>query len=415
MKHRSPALIALLLSSAASYAATPGSPQVTKAACRQGPPPDKTWKMVWNDEFEGTAVDLKLWQVREKEKWHWPGFKTQYADANCALDGKGSLVLRLTQDADGTLRFNQGLQSRSFQKTYGYFETRVQFSTQPGWWTAVWLSGIPYNEGSDPFVNAQEFDIFEDFYKPKNRNDISHCYHVTAGLATVKDQGNGKGIGGDSMLARTKIGRVSKGKEVAMEEYGGWHTVGLEWSPLEHVFYVDGQETLRLSYREIPITTVPQRVWVSECLPTPEQLKKPGAATPFYGWLENAKFPDQLVVDYVRVYDEDTGGKTAPVVAVTLDGKADGWTKGQAVTFRVHAEDKDGSVKSVYLFSKGYIRAEAEVNSPKADQAFTLNNLFDGENTLIAMAKDDNGLVGISQMLRVKVSPAATTNAVQNR
>jgi len=376
--------------------------QVTKAAARHGPPPHKKWKMVWHDEFEGTAVDTQRWQIKEGgKKWEWPGFETRYAADNCALDGKGNLVLRLTQDSDGTIRFHQGLDSLTFQQAYGYFETRVQFSRQPGWWTAVWLSGVPYNEGSDTFVSPQEFDIFEDFYKPKTKNDISHCYHATSGLTTVTDQGDGKGIGGASMLARREVGRVSKGKVVTLEEYGGWHTVGFEWTPLEHVFYVDGQETLRQSYREVPVTTVPQRVRISACLRTPKQLKKDGGKKPFYGWLEDAKFPDQLVVDYVRVYQEDTGDKTAPTVTLTREDKPEELTKGQPLTFRIRATDKDGRIQSVHLFAKGYLRAESNADRALIDQVFTVSNLFDGNNTIIAMARDNDGLIGLSAPLSV--------------
>lgn len=397
---------------------------VTKAATLQGPPPGKKWKLVWNDEFDGTAIDMKRWQNNPEKSWNIPGMQTRYSAENCALDGKGSLVLRLTRDDDGTIRFNAGLQSRSFEKAFGYFETRVQFSTQPGWWSSVWLSGVPYNEGRDTFQSPQEIDIFEDFYKPKTQNDISHCYHATAGLSIItNDQGDAKGIGDGNMMARSKISRFSKGKMVCMEEYGGWHTVAVEWSPLEHIFYVDGQETLRQTYKEVPMTTAPQRVWISECLRYPTKSQKDGGAKPFYGWLEDAKFPDQLVVDYVRVYDEDLGNKMAPSVTVTVDGNADELRLGQPATFRVRADASEGAIKTVYLFSSGYIRAEANVEPVPAgtqswwagfigmfskpghaiDQTFSVSNLFEDCNTIIAMAKDNDGRIGLSAPLLVNV------------
>ena len=397
-------LIVVTLGGSLDAAAAANRVAKPKAATRPGPPPGTAWKLVWQDEFEGTSLDTNRWSSISPSPWSYPGFPTRASESNCFLDGDGHLVLRLTRDPDGTVRYHRGLYSGNFQQAYGYFETRAQFSRQPGWWTAVWLSGVPYDEGTDPFVMPQEFDLFEDFYKPKTRNDISHCYHVTAKLSPVVDQGDGKGIGGSSMAARTTIGRVSKGKVVELEEYGGWHTVGLEWTPLEHVFYVDGQETLRQTYREVPITTVPQRVRISSCLRTPKELKKDGAKKAFYGWLEEAAFPDQLAVDYVRVYQQDTGGRTAPSVTVALQSNPAELHLGQPATFVVRAEDRDGTVKTVCLFSKGYIRAEAEADTAGLTCPFTVTNLFEGDNAMIAMARDDHGLVGMSAPLRLHVN-----------
>ena len=374
--------------------------RVTRAGHREVPPAGRRWKLVWSEEFEGTTIDMDRWQIRSPGKpWNVPGIPTRYAEENCAVDGKGHLLIRLTRDEGGTVRFTRGINTRTFEKAYGYFETRVQFSTQPGWWTAVWLSGVPYGEGHDTFLFPQEFDIFEDFYKPKKSNDISHCYHATAGLSRVVDQGDGKGIGGNDMMARAQVGRVSKGTKVNMEQYSGWHTVAVEWTPLEHIFYVDGQETLRQTYRDVPITTVPQHVWCSGCLRTPKDEKH----KPFYGRLEDATFPDQLMVDYVRVYDEDLGERTAPGLTLTLDTATEDVRVGQPTTFRIRAEDGDGAVRNLYLFSSGYIRAQAAADAPTLNHEFTITNLFPGDNTLIAMAKDSDGLVGVSKPLPVKV------------
>ena len=373
------------------------APNVTKAGYREGPPAGKQWKMVWNDEFDGTTVDANKWNVQSQPTWNWPGVKTKESTASLSLDGQGSLVLQLTQDADGTVRYHPGMNSR-FEKAYGYFETRVQFSRQPGWWTAVWLAGYPYDDGPDAFVNSQEFDIFEDFYKPKNQDDIQHCYHCSAvcgfGTETVAA---GYGKYGKVIEVRDVV-RVSAPKKVILEEYAGWHTVGFQWTPLEHIFYVDGQETFRMNYREVPVTTVPQKVWISSCLRVPTDKD----AKPFYGRLEEAKFPDRLMVDYVRVYEEDPGARKPPAVTLAMNGTGP-VKKGEPVKFDVSATDADGKVVSVMLFSMGRLRAEAVADSAEAKTTFNVDSLFLGPNTVIAMAKDDGGLVGMSAPLRVEV------------
>ena len=385
-----------------------------------GPPARLKWRLVFGDEFDGTAIDEAKWKPSDYTKWEHPGFKTRLAKENCALDGKGNLVVRLTRDADGTIAFNGGLMTRDFQKAFGYIETRVQFSTQPGWWGFVCTirnNTLP-NYGHDLFENPQEFDIFEDFHKPKiepsrpasYQNVICQAYHATVGLG-FQDQGDGSGARAHdmrkkAMVAVTKPGRILRQAVNPLKEYGGWHTIGLRWGPLEQVFYVDGQETMRLTYKDTPITTVPQKLSVGSAFKTPPKLKKDGGTLAFYGWLEDAKLPDQFVVDYIRWYDEDPGDKTAPAVTLTFDGDPSTLVPNQPATFRVHAEDKDGKLQSVQLFAKGYLRAEAKLDAAQTDQAFTISNLFEGDNTLIATAVDNDGLVGLSAPVRVKAKPS---------
>lgn len=195
------------------------------------------------------------------------------------------------------------------------------------------------------------------------------------------------------------VTRVTAPQKVVLDEYAGWHTVGFQWAPLEHIFYVDGRETLRMNYREVPVTTVPQKVWISGCLRVPADKY----AKPFYGRLEGAKFPDRLVVDYVRVYEEDLGARKPPVVTLAMNGTGP-VKKGDPVTFDVGASDADGTVVSVMLFSMGRLRAEAVADGAEAKTTFSVDSLFLGPNTVIAMAKDNDGLVGMSTPLRVDVA-----------
>ncbi|MCE5219337.1 glycoside hydrolase family 16 protein, partial [bacterium] len=127
--------------------AQPAFSTVTQAGYREGPPADKKWRLLWNEEFEGTALDTVKWNVQPQGAWDWPGIKTSPCPENLYLDGHGALVLQLTRDPDGTVRHFGSINSR-FEKAYGYIETRVQFSRQPGWWTAVWMAGYPYDCGT---------------------------------------------------------------------------------------------------------------------------------------------------------------------------------------------------------------------------------------------------------------------------
>jgi beta-glucanase (GH16 family) len=389
---RNPAIRKAPVSAAATVA------KVTRAGFREGPPADKTWRMVWNEEFDGTALDTAKWNVQPQSKWDWPGIATSPCPENMFLDGKGNLVLQLTRDADGTVRHPGSINS-FFEQAYGYIETRVQFSRQPGWWTAVWMAGYPYDCGVDCFTHPQEFDIFEDFYKPKKENDISHCYHCSVKLQRLEDQGNAKGVGEGAILGSDRLARTSSGRKVVMEDYDGWHTVAFQWTPLEHIFYVDGQETLRQNYREVPMTSAPQKIWISACLRAPRNPQD----KPFYGRLEDAQLPDRLVVDYVRIYQQDTGARKLPKVALALKSTTT-LTEGKPVNFEVTATASQGKIKSLMLFSMGRLRAEQPVDAAQVKTTFTVSNLFPGvTNTVMVMAQDDAGLIGQSPLVPLEL------------
>lgn len=361
----------------------------------QGPPRDRIWTMVWNDEFDGTSFDTTKW-FPSGGGWNLPDIKTESSNQSLYQDGKGNLILRVSKKEDGTLLYHNGL-TTYYEKAYGYFEARVQFSTEPGWWTAFWLSGYPYGEGDDCFTYPQEFDIYEDFYKPKKENDIQQCYHANAGLLQGVETGE---YGKENMIDVNEVRRHSLPKKYILDKYEGWHTVALEWTPLEHIFYVDGKENFRMDYRECPITNVPQKLWLSGCYRTP----KDSADAFFYGLAKYGNWPDQVVFDYVRVYEQDWGDKSAPEVKVELMGSETNFKKGDSVKFSVKARDNDGRIQTIYLFSKGRIRAEFSIDSPETEHIFEISNLFKGENTIIAMAKDNDGRVGQSEIIRVNIS-----------
>ena len=394
-----------------------------------GPPAHIKWRIVFSDEFDGETIDETRWKPSDRRDWVHPEFKTRQAKENCAPDGQGNLLIRISRDPDGTIAYNHGLQTRDFQKAFGFVEARVQFSTQPGWWGHVCLirNNTVTNYGDDLFENPQEFDIFEDYYKPKahphwpadRHHVISQAFHATVGLG-FKDQGDGSGVSAydtrkKDSLSVNKLGRVLRHEYFKPAEYAGWHTVGLHWGPLEQVFYLDGKETLRLSYKDTPITTVPQKLLAGGVFQTPNPLRKnaphDGKYPPFYGWLEDAQLPDQLTVDYLRWYEEDLAGVNIPVVTVDLVHDeifpVHTFAAAKPLTFRIRARDIDGKISSLQLFAKGYLRCEAKLDSKQADQTFTLSNLFEGDNTLIATAVDDEGHVGLSDPIRIQIAPAA--------
>jgi len=56
MKRQAMILCCVGLCAAASMGET-----VIKSVDAQGPPAGKKWRLVWSDEFDGTAIDMQRW------------------------------------------------------------------------------------------------------------------------------------------------------------------------------------------------------------------------------------------------------------------------------------------------------------------------------------------------------------------
>ncbi|MCX7826629.1 MAG: glycoside hydrolase family 16 protein, partial [Verrucomicrobiae bacterium] len=200
-----PRHLLLILSAICAHALTNG--------LNAGPPAHKQWKLVFSDEFDGGKLDESKWSrsASHGPAFCWNGAKGLLCDDHAEVDGKGNFVVKVTRDADGTYRYHHGIQTKGkFQRVYGYFETRARFTREPGWWGAVWLYGVEV--GPNPFLMGQEIDIFEDFIKPKKKNDFAHNLHFDAQLEPAME--NNQRVG---KLDGEVLYRVSRGTNVVVD------------------------------------------------------------------------------------------------------------------------------------------------------------------------------------------------------
>lgn len=222
--------------------------------------PGKHWKLVWNDEFDGSQLDETKWN-RLGDSKRRDGY---WIKDDVYVDGKGHLVLRTRQDGD---RFTCGAVNtrEKFEKCQGYFVARCKLPKQPGHWPAFWLMcpgvGSVGNEGRD----GTEIDIFEAPWRDGQ---------LTANL-------HWDGYGKDHKTAGIKF-RVEGVTD-------GWHTFSLLWTQAEYVFYVDGKEVWRTTGGGV--SQVPEFLKLTEEIGT------------WAGEIKQAQLPDYFEVDYVRVYD----------------------------------------------------------------------------------------------------------------
>jgi beta-glucanase (GH16 family) len=228
-------------------------------------------------------------------------------DEAATLDGKGNLVLSLLEK-DGhyycsQLQTGENYMDRPGEKfeengfawpidkfsepkflhKYGYYEIRCKLQTQEGWWSAFWLQSPTIGCCPDPEVAGVEVDIMESF---RRDNTVSHNNHWSGYGPDHKCAGSG-----DIKLEDTP---------------DGYHTFGLEWTPDEYIYYVDGKETWRCSEA---VSQTEQFILVTtECMGyrwfdalTGEPKDNSNVPADL---LKQAVLPDAFIVDYVRVFDE---------------------------------------------------------------------------------------------------------------
>lgn len=225
------------------------------------PPPDgKEWKLIWHDEFEGTVLDDSKWETppNAKRRDGW------WLKSAVSLDGQGHLAIKTFKVGD---RFGDGCaRTRGrFERAYGYYIARIRMHSQPGHWPGFWLYNGSVCTVGDEGRDGTEIDIME---KPWLEDRVSHALHW-----------DGYDKEHQSVVKEVDAPGVSQ----------GFHTYSVWWTPTEYVFYVDGVETWRTSAGGV--------------CQAPLYIKLSDEIASWLGDISKAKLPDELLVDYVRVYD----------------------------------------------------------------------------------------------------------------
>jgi beta-glucanase (GH16 family) len=247
-----------------------------------------TWQLVWSDEFDGpsgSSFDATKW-VAELGGNGWGNQEREYYTTrpeNIALDGSGHLVITAraepanTTDSCwyGTCRYTSArIKTKGlFAQTYGRFEARIRIPRGQGLWPAFWMLGD--NIDAVGWPKSGEIDIMENIGREPN---------IVHGTMHGPGYSGAAGIGGPSTLATGAFA-------------DDFHTYAVEWMPGLITWYVDDTKYFQVTPTSIPSTAT----WVFD--------------HPFFlllnvavggGWPNDpdatTTFPQQMVVDYVRVY-----------------------------------------------------------------------------------------------------------------
>jgi beta-glucanase (GH16 family) len=272
---------ATALSSAASV-----SPQPSGAAGRTTKPSGRStaagslpgWKLVWHDEFDGSALDSSKWLAKDNTYVDYDLACITDAGANISVSG-GMATLRAQKQQSSC-----GSQTRGYTTaylttegkkafTYGRFEVRARTPTGPndstGLWPAFWLrpdgGGVGEIDvvelpGGAAYYKAATQSIFYDYtpIKQDNRYTFPHGYPAD-----------------------------------------GFHTYATEWEPGSLRWYIDGVQVYARDRSTTP--------WFDKAFSRPFHLRLNFQVG---GWLgdptASTKFPAGFEVDYVRAWQRSS-------------------------------------------------------------------------------------------------------------
>ena len=264
----------------------------------QRPPVEGDWKKTFEDNFDGTEIDLTRWNIYTANYWDK---RTRFSKDN-VLVGDGVVKLRYEKK---TGHHNDDPNAKTFDYTcgfldtygkwvqrYGYFEARFKVPTAPGLWPAFWTMPDRGADKGPQWVRAStekggmELDIFEHLTKwGPYRYNIAHHWD---------------GYGKNHKANGTSHAYYQPDKD-------GYITAGVLWLPGEATYYANGVEVAKWKDEKIgSVESYPILYMVSG------------------GWDNNAlddkQLPADFVIDYVRIWQR--GDLASEVDGTKGDGSA---------------------------------------------------------------------------------------------
>ena len=224
------------------------------------------YNLVWNDEFDGSSLDLTKWSHR-----YLGPRKLGYTTESSIVVNGGTLknIIHI-ENIDGVDTACSGMIGTmgKFEPKFGYFEIRAKLPKIKGPQSAFWLLSQNYGQVlSDPYSSGMEIDIFE-------------YVKVSPGIVNFTTHWDGYETHHKEDYAGIKYLNI---------EDDNFHTFGLLWTKDTYEFYVDD---ILLHTKKGIVSNTDQYIILSA------EIGKWG------GGIEGQILPDQFEVDYVRVYQK---------------------------------------------------------------------------------------------------------------
>jgi beta-glucanase (GH16 family) len=234
------------------------------------------WRLVWQDEFDGKGIDPANWTY-DLGGGGWGNGEAEHYTArpeNARIENGNLVIEALQEKYEGSYYTSARLKTQGLQTfQYGRIEARLKVPAGAGLWPAFWMLGSNFDGTNWP--DCGEIDIME--YIGREPDLI---------MGTLHGPGYAGALG------------MSKWNRQKYNIADDFHTYAIEWDADQIHWFYDGAK-----YNTITRADIGDREWVFDQpffiilnlavggqLPGPVGLK--------------TTFPAQLLVDYVRVYQQ---------------------------------------------------------------------------------------------------------------
>jgi beta-glucanase (GH16 family) len=251
----------------------------------------QNWQLVWEDDFNGSSLDQSKWTHdigtgSQYNLWGWGNGESQFYQSQNTTINNGIATITVKEEPNGIVDSwgNSSYYSSSkittkgiFDFRYGKVEARIKTIDGQGFWPAFWM--LPSN-GSWPCDG--EIDIMEQWGGNGPTYETTGAAHIGA-------------CPGASSYESGSI-YISSGSYA-----DDFHTYAVIWSEDTVKWYIDDVELFFLtpdSYATIPS----QHLWPFN---SSEWYLMINLAITQAGPNANTVLPNQIEIDYVRVYQEN--------------------------------------------------------------------------------------------------------------
>jgi beta-glucanase (GH16 family) len=247
-------------------------------------------KLVWDEEFNqpnGSSPDLAKWSYDLGSNGINSELEYYTSRTNNARIVNGQLVIEADHESYGGASYTSArLKTQGkWSWTYGRIEARIKIPRGQGIWPAFWTLGDNINSVSWP--TCGEIDILENI---GNSNNLNITYGTIHGpVIGSGDYKGGAGVQGKYALP---------GRAVLADDF---HVYAVQWTTNQIQWFVD----TNLYFTATPASLPSGGTWVF----TQPQFLTLNVAVGGT-WPGNPDgttvFPQQMLVDYVRVYQQTT-------------------------------------------------------------------------------------------------------------